>query len=244
MGEAKFGRVLCKSYQHSATQKKGKWESICSSKVSSQLRAKQSPASSAYQSMEVPKGPLHAMEFLCRSWSPSASDFHQILQSNNIVQCLEEKYAPENVVKHFVLTSRFFLGPKEPPLKHYTVVSSWLQRLLAWLPRAVFGGTQNNQQITHRDQVAGDQNVGVVFALAAALVATVCAKAAESAGAHRAHVASAINSSLAAQTSTDMVALTATAATSKFNLENPINFHIVHSRFKRSRYTQIKSSGE
>lgn len=57
-----------------------------------------------------------------------------------------------------------------------------------------------------------DKNIGAV-ASAAALVAAVCAEAAESAGARRAHIASAVSSGLANQSSVDMMALTATAAT-------------------------------
>lgn len=57
-----------------------------------------------------------------------------------------------------------------------------------------------------------DKDMGAV-ASAAALVATVCAEAAESVGARRAHIASAVSSGLASQSSVDMMALTATAAT-------------------------------
>ena len=43
------------------------------------LRMKEkSSSSSHYRSLEIPEGPIHAMEFLCRSWSPSASHFLQI----------------------------------------------------------------------------------------------------------------------------------------------------------------------
>lgn len=58
-----------------------------------------------------------------------------------------------------------------------------------------------------------DEKISAVLASAAALVATVCAEAAESAGAHRECVASAITTGLVTKTSADMATLTATAAT-------------------------------
>lgn len=62
-------------------------------------------------------------------------------------------------------------------------------------------------------KVAWDKTMGDIVASAAALIATVCAETAESIGANRAHVASAVNSGLAAQTPLDMITLIATAAT-------------------------------
>ncbi|KAK6936444.1 VAN3-binding protein-like, auxin canalization domain [Dillenia turbinata] len=105
------------------------------------------------------------------------------------------------------------------------------------------GGTQDNQKITHRDQVAEKQNMGVVLASAAALVATVCAEAAESAGAHRTHVASAINSGLAAQTSTDMVALTATAATSLRGAATLKSRILENSNNRKTQYQDLLKVG-
>ena len=58
-----------------------------------------------------------------------------------------------------------------------------------------------------------DNRMNTVVASAAALVATVCAEAAESVGANRMQVASAIRTGLATQSSADLVTLTATAAT-------------------------------
>ncbi|KAA8540127.1 hypothetical protein F0562_026819 [Nyssa sinensis] len=60
---------------------------------------------------------------------------------------------------------------------------------------------------------ACNKDMGVVVASAAALMTTVCAETAESLGAHRALVASAVNSGLTARTPLDMITLTATAAT-------------------------------
>lgn len=59
------------------------------------------------------------------------------------------------------------------------------------------------------------QDIGDIVASAAALVTTVCAEAAESLGAQTIHVSSAINSGWATQTTSDMITLTAAAATSK-----------------------------
>ncbi|KAK6936453.1 VAN3-binding protein-like, auxin canalization domain [Dillenia turbinata] len=60
-----------------------KWENKCCTKASDRLRMKEKPSCSQCQSLEVPKSPAIAMEFLCRSWSTSATDFLQILSSNN-----------------------------------------------------------------------------------------------------------------------------------------------------------------
>ncbi|KAK6936437.1 VAN3-binding protein-like, auxin canalization domain [Dillenia turbinata] len=139
--------------------------------TSDKLRMKEKPACSQCQSLEVPKIPANAMEFLCHSWSPSATNFLQILSSTS---CSVAGFASNSTLDE----------------------------------------TQTSQQVTYRDQMVWDRNMNIMVASAAALVAAVCAEDAESAGAHCTHVASAINSGLAAQTSADMVALTATAATS------------------------------
>ncbi|KAL8538305.1 hypothetical protein ACS0TY_000329 [Phlomoides rotata] len=39
----------------------------------------------SYNQIEIPKSPIHALEFLSRSWSPSASDFGQIFSSTNLL---------------------------------------------------------------------------------------------------------------------------------------------------------------
>ncbi|KAK2972827.1 hypothetical protein RJ640_028355 [Escallonia rubra] len=84
---------------------------------------------------------------------------------------------------------------------------------------ATYGDTEA-QEIDDRGTAELNQAMGVAAASAAALVTTVWAEAAESLGAHRDQVASAINSGLAIRTSIDMLALTATAATcnSRLNL--------------------------
>ncbi|OQU92109.1 hypothetical protein SORBI_3001G292100 [Sorghum bicolor] len=60
---------------------------------------------------------------------------------------------------------------------------------------------------------AGDRRLGTVLASAAALVATVCAEAAENSGANRGRVTSAVRTGLESRSSADLLTLTATAAT-------------------------------
>ncbi|KAG2539253.1 VAN3-binding protein-like [Panicum virgatum] len=60
---------------------------------------------------------------------------------------------------------------------------------------------------------AGDRRLGTVLASAAALVATVCAEAAETAGANRGRVTSAVRNGLESRSSAELLTLTATAAT-------------------------------
>ncbi|XP_060196699.1 VAN3-binding protein-like [Lycium barbarum] len=88
---------------------------------------------------------------------------------------------------------------------------------LTQLASAIAGFSSNNSsqiQDSHYEK-AGEwsHNMGSVVASAAALMTSVCAEAAESMGAGRAQVTSAVNSGLAIQTPMDMIAVTATAAT-------------------------------
>ncbi|KAK4769923.1 hypothetical protein SAY87_030455 [Trapa incisa] len=66
---------------------------------------------------------------------------------------------------------------------------------------------------TNKAMVSCDSSTCNVISFAAALVAVVCAEAAETAGAPRGHIASIINSGFTTQTPGDMVTLTAAAAT-------------------------------
>ncbi|WMV35583.1 hypothetical protein MTR67_028968 [Solanum verrucosum] len=72
---------------------------------------------------------------------------------------------------------------------------------------------RDSHHINYEREGKWSHNIGNVVASAAALMTTVCAEAAESLGAGRAQVASAVNSGLAIQTPMDMIAVTATAAT-------------------------------
>ncbi|KAK3157191.1 hypothetical protein QOZ80_2AG0117370 [Eleusine coracana subsp. coracana] len=60
---------------------------------------------------------------------------------------------------------------------------------------------------------AADKRLGPVLASAAALVATVCAEAAETAGANRGRITSAVRNGLDSRSSAELLTLTATAAT-------------------------------
>jgi hypothetical protein len=60
---------------------------------------------------------------------------------------------------------------------------------------------------------ASDKRLDTVLASAAALVATVCAEAAETAGANRGRVTSAVRTGLESRSSAELLTLTATAAT-------------------------------
>ncbi|XP_020096635.1 VAN3-binding protein-like isoform X1 [Ananas comosus] len=72
----------------------------------------------------------------------------------------------------------------------------------------------SNSLLMARNGGGGDwDKMSTVVASAAALIATVCAEAAESVGAARAHVASVVNTGLETQTATDVLTLTAAAAT-------------------------------
>lgn len=67
---------------------------------------------------------------------------------------------------------------------------------------------------------AGDRRLGTVLASAAALVATVCAEAAENSGANRGRVTSAVRTGLESRSSADLLTLTATAATCSNCMQN------------------------
>lgn len=70
--------------------------------------------------------------------------------------------------------------------------------------------------------VPRDNDIGNAVSFAAALVASVCAEAAETAGAPKKHVATAINSGFATQTHADIATLTAAAATCKISLSTDV----------------------
>ncbi|KAK3042020.1 hypothetical protein RJ639_001722 [Escallonia herrerae] len=105
---------------------------------------------------------------------------------------------------------------KKEDVRHHTAkldVALSLTQLAAAIASFATYGDPEAQEIDDRGTAEPNQDIGVAAASAAALVTTVWAEAAESLGAHRDQVASAINSGLAIRTSIDMLALTATAAT-------------------------------
>lgn len=87
---------------------------------------------------------------------------------------------------------------------------------LTKLAAAIAGFANGNRDIIQKNSVetrAIYEEMGSVVVTAATLMTTVCAEAAESLGADRSLVASAVNSGLTISTPIDMMAVTATAAT-------------------------------
>lgn len=84
---------------------------------------------------------------------------------------------------------------------------------VAQLAAAVAGIVSASELRPAASASAGDRRLGTVLASAAALVATVCAEAAETAGANRGRVTSAVRTGLESRSSADLLTLTATAAT-------------------------------
>lgn len=64
-----------------------------------------SQLSTFYCPVEVPKSPVEAMDFLSRTWSPSSSDFFQMLSSN--VSILKEVVVLIDVHPLYILKNRF-----------------------------------------------------------------------------------------------------------------------------------------
>nr|XP_018682181.1 PREDICTED: VAN3-binding protein-like isoform X2 [Musa acuminata subsp. malaccensis] len=236
----------------------------------------QTQLSTYHYPLEVPKSPHQALEFLSRTWSPSSSDFFQILSPSNLLPSLKDRSA--EVDEHEAEKNRTdFAGDtktrmdqiltllssgklaQSAPQKHKSLHGGWIDvgQMKAWLggeilssfskgcrkrrkeelrlhtaqvhaalsvarlAAAIAGIVGNcylepvNSKAMSLDHQGGelDNRMNTVVASAAALVATVCAEAAESVGANRMQVASAIRTGLATRSSADLVTLTATAAT-------------------------------
>nr|XP_016484923.1 PREDICTED: VAN3-binding protein-like [Nicotiana tabacum] len=190
-----------------------------------------------HQSSEIAS---NAMQFLSRPWSPSSSDFLQMFSSsNNLLLKDTEDYDAEMLDsssnraitnKHYIkldlhhmkgwLKSKspfsFFRSSHQEKKEKLRLQTAKLHALLSLtqLASAISGFASNSSSgILDSQQINWSHNMGNVVASAAALMTTVCAEAAESLGAGRAQVASAVNSGLAIQTPMDMIAVTATAAT-------------------------------
>ncbi|XP_074565154.1 uncharacterized protein LOC141821698 [Curcuma longa] len=238
----------------------------------------------------VAKSPHQALNFLSRTWSPSSSDFFQILSSHNPStssyldgRTLELHDSDVDVSDRSKITdmnddensiTRDGAGRTMDPLvampsrelarssstqKHRdSQLGGW--EMKAWLGGGVLRSFTRERKNKNKDEVrlstaqvhaalsvtrlaaaiAGvvgnscymestqsskvvsvvnlgerstEENIKPVVASAAALVATVCAEAAESAGANREQVASVIRSGLATRTTADLLTLTANAAT-------------------------------
>ncbi|KAJ4953525.1 hypothetical protein NE237_030357 [Protea cynaroides] len=284
--ESKLGRVSFARQHRLSSYTSGRHEKMDPYKALEHLNKKKPSSSSSNHSLEVPKSPHEAMEFLSRSWSPSASDFFQIFSSDSLSlpphdengdeiekQNHDEKTeitgtkrasaqrnketikGVENIWKWLAggrtlfwvlqrhkslknnwmnmrytkgwfrgqsILPSFIKGRKDKKTEEIRLETAKVHAALsvARLAAAVAGFAAKsgfelediNGMATHENG-SWNQGMAVVFASAAALVATVCAEAAESAGAHRAHVAAAVNSGLAITASSDMITLTATAAT-------------------------------
>ncbi|OIT32267.1 PREDICTED: uncharacterized protein LOC109207569 [Nicotiana attenuata] len=216
------------------------------------LEPSRSPFSSYSQSPEIPGSPTYAMEFLCRSWSPSSTNLLQMFSSNNfLLRDNGGKEDPEGKEEETQedITSRAITNKEDIKLDLHHM-KEWLKRKplgrffrshqekkerlrlqtaklhavlsLTQLAYTIAGfassSSSEEQEWYHiNSETAGEwsHSTGSVVASAAALMTTVCAEAAESLGAGRAKVASAVNSGLAIRTPMDMIAVTATAATCK-----------------------------
>ncbi|CAL9102520.1 unnamed protein product [Musa acuminata var. zebrina] len=241
-----------------------------------ELFKEKSQLSTYYCPSEVLKSPNEAMEFLSRTWSPSSSDFSQILWSNGgeLDQGLQEQQIEESLVQ-FEEDDKTRLEQALTLLSTGNLVRSgklkqlhfgWMNvgRMKAWLGVELFSSLsrgcreKRNEKVRVREArvhaalsvarlaaaIAGisansrleptnakstsmtgmgggalDEKMNAVVASAAALVATVCAEAAESVGANREGVSSAISTGLASKTSADMVTLTATCLRGAATLE-------------------------
>ncbi|KAG8390490.1 hypothetical protein BUALT_Bualt01G0088800 [Buddleja alternifolia] len=196
----------------------------------------------SYKQLEIPKSPNHAMEFLCRSWSPSASDFLQIFSSNvrnyhySLLQPTDtneqdddNSISAEGTPTATVIQDNYKMDFKHPkPWLRSKSLTSLLRsrkekkkeetRLHTAQLHAALSLTQLAAAIAGIGNSIGKQGVcsqdmGNVLSSSAALITTVCAEAAESLGAQRAQVRGAVNTGMAIQTPIDMIAVTATAAT-------------------------------
>lgn len=63
----------------------------------------------SYNQMEIPKSPVHTLEFLSRSWSPSQSDFRHIFSSTvrnfkNVQSDLRQKMKSNERMINYILT--------------------------------------------------------------------------------------------------------------------------------------------
>ncbi|URE01773.1 Plant pleckstrin region [Musa troglodytarum] len=213
-----------------------------------ELCKEKSQLSTYYCPSEVLKSPNDAMEFLSRTWSPSSSDFSQMLSSNGREhdQGLQKQQTEESLVHfeeddktrleqavtllsagnlvrsaagklkqlHFgcmnvgqmkawlgvELFSSFSRGCREKRKEKVRLREAQVHAALSVtrLAAAIAGFSANSRleptnakctSVTGMGGGALDEKMNAVVASAAALVATVCAEAAESVGANRERVA-------------------------------------------------------
>ncbi|XP_020548908.1 VAN3-binding protein-like isoform X2 [Sesamum indicum] len=214
--------------------------------VKSQLLGGKDSNVCSYKQMEIPKSPNHAMEFLSRSWSPSASDFLHVFSSNNLLLSRDTKeqddrsltsggstntavIQQDNIKMDFKHPKTWLRGkswttllrsPKEQKKEEKRLHTAQLHAALSLtqLAAAIAGtassvGKQESSPFQNGRTEVPSQDMGDVLSSAAALLTNVCAETAESLGAHKAQVRTAVESGMAIQSPIDMIAVTATAAT-------------------------------
>ncbi|XP_016445248.1 VAN3-binding protein isoform X1 [Nicotiana tabacum] len=167
----------------------------------------------------------------CSSWSPSSTNNLLLKDTEDYdAEMLESSSYRAITNKHYIkldlhhmkgwLKSKspfcFFRSSHQEKKEKLRLQTAKLHALLSLtqLASAISGFASNSSSgILDSQQMNWSHNMASVVASAAALMTTVCAEAAESLGAGRAQVASAVNSGLAIQTPMDMIAVTATTAT-------------------------------
>ncbi|OEL29279.1 hypothetical protein BAE44_0009699 [Dichanthelium oligosanthes] len=178
-------------------------------------REKSRRSTSSYHSAEMPAMPEQAMEFLSRTWSPSSSDLFEILSP----ACSQLNAGNmKAILRGFLLSTLSVTGSQRRRARDELRLHSAQAHAavsVAQLAAAVAGMVsvcELRQQPAGRG--GGDRRMGAVLASAAALVAIVCAEAAETSGANRVRVASAVRAARESRSPAELLALTATAATS------------------------------
>ncbi|EEF42314.1 conserved hypothetical protein [Ricinus communis] len=79
------GRVYFKTQQELPTYKNGKFEQCCTRTGKEMRRRSKESSRSCYESLDIP---MNTMKFLCRSWSPTASNFLHTFSSSNAKSCV------------------------------------------------------------------------------------------------------------------------------------------------------------
>ncbi|KAK1605758.1 hypothetical protein QYE76_029431 [Lolium multiflorum] len=178
---------------------------IDAQKAGSRLKGKLPLRHSKYE--EMPAIPEQAMEFLSRTWNPSSSDILEILSPRlNVGQM-------RTILREYFLDTFSFTGRRRRQRRDDLRLHSAQAQAavsVAQLAAAIAGVVSAFEP---RTSLGDNGKLGGELASAAALVATVCAEAAESAGAHRPRVTSAVNTGLESRSPAELLTLTAAAAT-------------------------------
>ncbi|KAL1547332.1 VAN3-binding protein-like [Salvia divinorum] len=189
-----------------------------------------------YQQLEMP-------DFHRSFWSPSASDFQQIFTTNNTLLSNNTNQQDDDSFRSAQSSPRASLKHNNNIKMDSNQPRTWLASLfgsrneakkegrrlqtaqlhaalsLTQLAAAIHGITTATSSSSSKEEgspfQAGTpcQDMAGVVSSAAALIANVCAGAAESLGADRARVQGAVDSGVAVRSPIDMIAITATTAT-------------------------------